>query len=61
MSYKIGMYLRLSEDDENEQGPVYLGELENMLKTLVKYNKNEKVVEAAKSLLACLDDKEASI
>ena len=39
------------EDDENEQGPVYLGELENMLRSLVKYNENEKVVDEAKGLL----------
>ena len=50
-----------SEDDENDQGPVYLGDLENMLETLVKHNKNEDVSEAAKGLLARLDDKEASI
>ena len=34
--------------DEDEQGPVYLGELENMLMTLVKYNGNEEVVREAK-------------
>ena len=40
-----------SEDDESEQGPVYLGELEKMLSTLVKYNENEEVVNEAKGLL----------
>ena len=39
------------DDDENEQGPVYWGELEIMLNTLVKYNENEEVVKEAKSLL----------
>ena len=39
------------EDDENGQGPVYLGELEKMLNTLVKYNGNAEVVKAAGSLL----------
>ena len=39
------------EDEENEQGPVYWGELEIMLNTLVKYNENEEVVKEAKSLL----------
>ena len=40
-----------AEDDENGQGPVYLGELEKMLSTLVKYNENEEVVHEAKGLL----------
>ncbi len=41
------------EDTEvdNEVGPVYLGELEKMLETLVKYNEDEKVVKEAKDLL----------
>ena len=42
---------KAEEDDENEQGPVYWGELEIMLNTLVKYNENEEVVKEAKSLL----------
>ena len=40
-----------TEDDENGQGPVYQGELVTMLDTLVKYNENEEVVKAAKSLM----------
>lgn len=31
--------------------PIYLGELENMLDTLVKYNKDDRVVNEAKNLL----------
>ena len=49
--WRSGMSVSKSEDDENEQGPVYLGELERMLRTLVKYNENEKVVHEAKCLL----------
>ena len=44
-----------SEDDENEQGPVYMGELKSMLENLIKYNQNEEVVKAAESLLARFD------
>ena len=40
-----------AEDDENGQGPVYLGELETMLTALVKYNGNDEVVKEAKGLL----------
>lgn len=43
------------EDDENEQGPVYMGELKNMLETLIKYNQNEEVVKESKSLLERFD------
>ena len=49
--WRSGISMSESEDDENEQGPVYLGELEKMLSTLVKYNENEEVVNEAKSLL----------
>ena len=49
--WRSGMSTSKSEDDENEQGPVYLGELEKMLSTLVKYNENEEVVNEAKGLL----------
>ncbi len=49
--WRSGMSISKSEDDENEQGPVYLGELEKMLSTLVKYNENEGVVHEAKDLL----------
>ena len=49
--WRSGMSVSESEDDEGEQGPVYLGELEKMLSTLVKYNENEEVVNEAKDLL----------
>ncbi len=49
--WRRGMSISESEDDENEQGPVYLGELENMLSSLVKYNKDKEVVKEAKGLL----------
>ena len=48
--WRSGMSVSKSED-ESEQGPVYLGELEKMLSTLVKYNENEEVVNEAKGLL----------
>ena len=41
---------QISEEDENEQGPVYLGELEKMLASLVKYNGNDDIVKEAKAL-----------
>ena len=40
-----------SEADENEQGPVYLGELEEMLKNLIKYSSCKEVVEESECLL----------
>ena len=49
--WRSGMSISISEDDENDRGPVYLGELERMLSTLVKYNENEEVVHEAKCLL----------
>ena len=49
--WRSGISVSGSEDDESEQGPVYLGELEKMLSTLVKYNENEEVVNEAKGLL----------
>ncbi len=49
--WRSGISLSESEEDENEQGPVYLGELENMLSTLVKYSENEAVVNEANDLL----------
>ena len=36
---------------EDETGPVYLGELENMLNTLVRYSSNSEVVNEAKTML----------
>ena len=49
--WRSGMSVSKSEDDESEQGHVYLGELEKMLSTLVNYNENEEVVNEAKDLL----------
>ncbi len=49
--WRSGMSISKAEDDENEQGPVYLGELENMLNSLVKHNEDKKVVQEAKGLL----------
>ncbi len=37
-------------EDADEQGPVYLGELEAMLNALVKYNGNDEVVQEANAL-----------
>ena len=45
-----------AEEDENEPGPVYRGELENMLGTLVQYNGNDEVVREAKELLERLSN-----
>ncbi len=41
----------IKRENEEEAEPIYLGELENMLDTLVKYNKDDKVVNEAKGLL----------
>ena len=49
--WRSGISTPKSEDEENEQGPVYLGELEKMLSTLVKYNENKEIVYEAKGLL----------
>ena len=49
--WRSGKSLPESEDGENDQGPVYLGELEKMLSTLVRYNENNDVVQAAERLL----------
>ena len=49
--WRSGKSILESETDENEQGPVYLEELENMLDTLVKHNKNAEIIKEAKGLL----------
>ena len=46
-----------AEEDEKEQGPVYLGELEAMLTALVKHHGNDEVVKEAKGLLDRLADR----
>jgi len=52
--WRGGGSLPEAEEDETEQGPVYLGELETMLRSLVKYNEDAEVVQQAKGLLARL-------
>ena len=49
--WRRGISITESEDNENEHAPIYLGELERMLNTLVKYNENEEVIAQAKNLL----------
>ncbi len=49
--WRSGNSISGSEENENEPGPVYRGELENMLGALVKYNGNDEVVREAKELL----------
>ena len=49
--WRGGNSILRAEEDEDEPGPVYRGELENMLETLVKYNGNDEVVHEAKDLL----------
>ena len=43
-----------SEYEEGEQGPVYLGELEDMLNSLVRYSESKEIAEEAKCLLTRL-------
>jgi hypothetical protein len=43
--------MSIKRENEEEAEPIYLGELEDMLNTLVKYNKDDRVVNEAKSLL----------
>lgn len=50
-SWRGGNSTSSTEDAENEPGPVYRGELENMLETLVKYSGNDEVVREARELL----------
>ena len=52
--WRSGMSAPKPEDDENEQGPVYLGELEKMLRALVTYSENEEIVREAEDLLGQL-------
>ncbi|MBO4326997.1 MAG: hypothetical protein J5950_06975 [Clostridia bacterium] len=49
--WRSGKSISKSEDAENELGPVYYGELKNMLSALIKNNENEEVVNEAKGLL----------
>ena len=54
--WRGGNSISKAETDENEPGPVYRGELENMLGTLVQYSDNEEVIREAKELLERLSD-----
>ena len=49
--WRSGNSISGSEENENAPGPVYRGELENMLGTLVKHSKNDEVAREAKDLL----------
>ena len=49
--WRSGSSMSGAEENEDEPGPVYMGELENMLGALVKYSGNEKVVREAENLL----------
>ena len=48
--WRSGSSMPEPDGDENEQEPIYLGELEKMLDSLVKYNGNDEVVQEAKKL-----------
>ena len=54
--WRGGNSISKAETDENEPGPVYRGELENMLGTLVQYSDNEEVIREAKELLERLSN-----
>jgi hypothetical protein len=54
--WRSGNSMSNAEEDENEPGPVYRGELENMLGTLVQYSENEEVIREAKDLLERLSN-----
>lgn len=47
--WRSGMSIKREDGEEDES--IYLGELENMLDTLVNYNEDDRVVNEAKSLL----------
>lgn len=49
--WRSGNSMLRAEKDEDEPGPVYRGELENMLETLVQYSGNDEVVREAEDLL----------
>lgn len=56
--WRTGNSTSNKEDDENEPGPVYRGELESMLGTLVKYSGNDAVVREARDLLERLSNQD---
>ncbi len=47
--WRSGMSMKRDNVEEDE--PIYLGELEDMLDTLVKYNKDDRIVKEANNLL----------
>ena len=53
--WRSGNSMSGSEENGDEPGPVYRGELENMLGALVNHNGNEEVVHEAEDLLERLD------
>ena len=56
--WRLGNGVTEEEDDEDKQGPIYLGEMERVLDELIKYNNNEKIAREAKKLKAALIKKE---
>ncbi len=54
--WRSGSFTPDPEGDENKQGSIYLGELEEMLNGLVRHSASKEVVEEAKCLLAQLAD-----
>lgn len=58
--WRSGGDVAKDEDEEDELGPVYLGELEMILDSLIKNNNNDEVVKEAKALLERLEEEEGS-
>ena len=52
----VGSSTVQSKEEEDEQGYIYMEELENMLHTLVKYNRDDEVVKEAKGLLERIEE-----
>jgi hypothetical protein len=49
--WRSGKSIPEAEEDEDDEGPVYLGELEQMLAALVRYSGNDEVAAEAEGLL----------
>ena len=49
--WRFGGSIPQAEDEAEELGPIYLGELEELLGTLVKISRNAEIVQEAKDLL----------
>ena len=54
--WRLGSSTVQSKEEEDEQGYIYMEELENMLHTLVKYNRDDEVVKEAKGLLERIEE-----